>query len=193
MQPGHVPGNVAGPTRRILMAERAHKHRAALEARKVMAARGEVPFYNVRAARVADLAMMADAWLQSYRFSPVTGPIPPEVYRIEQRDRVRRLITRSKALCAVDDDNDSRVTGWVVFEPPRSAGKHAVLHYMSVHPALQNLGLGAALMGLVRKVAGGPDDPVFCTHYTFPMKRLMARWNLIYNPYLLEVRPDDYP
>ncbi len=175
------------------MAERAHKHRAAMEARKVMSERGEVPFFKVRAAKVADLAIITDAWMQSARFSPVTQPIPGDVYRIEQRERVRRLITRSKALCAVDEEDTSRVTGWVVFQPPSGPGKHVVLHYISVHPALQNLGLGTALMRLARSVAEDQDAPVFCTHYTFPLRRLIARWNLIYNPYLLEMRPDDYP
>lgn len=183
---------MAGPPK-VVKAERAHKHRAALEARKKLAERGEVPFFNVRPAKISDVGLITDAWLTSYRFSPVAQSVPPKIYRIEQRDRIRRIMSRCKVVCAVHDDDADRVAGWAVFAPPAQPGRHVVLHYLSVHPALQNLGLGTALMRLVRSISPDPQMPVFCTHYTLALRRVMKTWNLLYNPYLLELPPEDYP
>ncbi len=177
----------------VRKAEAQHKHRAALEARKRLAARGEVPFFQVRPARIADVGLITDAWLTSYRTSPAVQGVPAKVYRIEQRDRIRRVMSVSKVLCAVDHEDENRIAGWVVFAPAAQPGRHVVLHYLSVHPTLQNLGLGAALMRLVRSLAPDPDAPVFCTHYTVAIRGLLKRWNLLYNPYLLGMSPEDYP
>lgn len=169
--------------------ERKLKTAAATAARKAMAARGDVPEYTVRGVAVPDLAMITDAWLVSYQFSPVTDPIPKDVYRVEQRARIRRIIASGKCICAVDPENLDRIKGWVVYEPPRgtSESHYAILHYVSVHPTLQNMGLGETLVNLVRSLNSAVDSPLWITHYTFPMRRLMTKWNLIYNPYLLEV------
>lgn len=168
-------------------------HKAAREARKTMAERGELPQYNVRVARLEDLPLITEAWLTSYAYSPVAEAVAKDVYRVEQRDRVRRLVVRSKLLCAVDPEKQDRIKAWVCFEVPAvmKPGRFVILHYVSVHPSLQNMGLGRELVTLARSLNSAPDDPLWTTHMTYPMRRLMDRWNLIYNPYLLEVKPDD--
>ena len=179
----------ANPLRRRMeeQEERSLVTKAAVAARKAMAERGEIPEYNVRSARASDLPLITDAWLTSYRFSYSVGPVPKDIYGVEQRARVGRLVPRSKVLCAVDLHDEARIKGWICFEPPKQPEHYTVVHYICVHPSLQNMGMGSALIAVARSTNQDHEAPMWTTHHTLPMRRLIGRWNLIYNPYILEV------
>lgn len=148
----------------------------------------------IRPMCIDDAAYVLDSWANSYRRSQVTGPIERDVFNIEQRARINRLITRptSRVFVACDAEDTNQIRGWVCFEAPREEGQLPILHYVCVQPAHQLQGIGAALMGLCRQTAFDAEAPIWSTHETQPMRHVRPKWNLLYNPYLLEV-PDRKP
>lgn len=139
-----------------------------------------------RAMTIDDAAFVLDSWCSSYRHSPHVGPVDDAVFKIEQRARVYRLVPKSKVLLAVDPKDQTRIRGWICFEPPRESNGLPIVHYVLVRPELQSRGIGTALVDLAKRTAKDPAGPIWTTHETYPMKRLRAKWGAMYNNYLLD-------
>jgi GNAT superfamily N-acetyltransferase len=143
----------------------------------------------IRPMCIDDAAYVLDSWANSYRRSPTTGPIEREVFNIEQRARINRLVSRphSRVFVACDAEDTHQIRGWVCFEAPQSDDGIPVMHYVCVQPAFQMQGIGTALVALCRATAKDSEAPMWATHETQPMRHIREKWNLLYNPYLLEV------
>lgn len=141
----------------------------------------------VRPISIDDASYVIDSWARSYRRSPTTGAIEDDVFKIEQRARIDRLICRSKTFIACEPDDKRQIRGWIVFEPGH-AQKIPIVHYVCVQPSYQVTGIGSALVGIARETATDPDAFMWSTHETAPMRHIRSKWNLVYNPYLLEVK-----
>jgi GNAT superfamily N-acetyltransferase len=141
----------------------------------------------VRPISIDDASYVIDSWVRSYRRSPATGPIEDDVFKIEQRARIDRLICRSKTFIACEPEDKRQIRGWVCFEPG-NANKIPVIHYVCVQPSFQVSGIGTALVSIARQTASDVESFMWCTHDTAPMRHIRPKWNLLYNPYLLEVK-----
>lgn len=143
----------------------------------------------IRPMVIEDAAYVLDSWANSYRRSIVTGPIEREVFNIEQRARINRLVQRSTArvFVACDAEDKNKIRGWICFETPRGEHVIPVIHYVCIQPAHQQQGIGTALVELARQTASDPQAHMWTTHETQPMRHIREKWNLLYNPYLLEV------
>lgn len=166
---------------RKLRQQRREKEKAEREAGK------KPPPVTVRVMGIDDASHIIDSWCRSFRRSATVGPVEPDVFKIEQRSRIDRLICRSQVLICSDAVDTTRIRGWVCFEAPRGERAIPVVHYVCVHPEHQQLGIGTALVGLVRRLAQDPETFLWCTHDTAPMRHIRPKWNLLYNPYLLEI------
>lgn len=148
----------------------------------------------IRPMQIDDASYVIDSWSNSYRRSPTTGPIDREVFNIEQRARIDRLVTRAAArvFIACDAVDKRQIRGWICFEAPFLEGKVPIVHYVCVQPIYQLNGIGNALIKLARQTHtdADPTAPMWCTHETAPMRHVRPKWGLIYNPYLLEVTQD---
>lgn len=175
-------------TARFLRVTRAIERRELREGTKVAPAPAPI---SIRPMCIDDAAYVLDSWSNSYRRSPTTGPIEREVFNIEQRARINRLVTRphSRIFIACDAVQQRQIRGWVCFEAPQSDDGVPILHYVCVQPAFQMQGIGSALVELARATARDRSVPMWATHETQPMRHIREKWNLLYNPYLLEV-PD---
>lgn len=143
---------------------------------------------TLRGLTIDDAALVIDSWCTSYARSPVTGPISPELFKIEQRARINRLLPKSKQIVAAFTEDPRMVYGWVCYRPLREDTDHPLIHYMAVKPEYQGRGIGKSLLDLVRQACGKTSlDPVFFTHWTVPCRRLERKWNIVYDPYLLEI------
>lgn len=144
---------------------------------------------SIRPMCIDDAAYVLDSWANSYRRSVITGPIEREVFNIEQRARINRLISRpaSRVFVACDAEKTEQIRGWVCFEPPLRDDGFAILHYVCVQPSHQQQGIGTALVNVARQTAKDADAMMWATHETQPMRHIREKWNLLYNPYLLEV------
>ncbi len=130
---------------------------------------------------------ICDSWARSFMHSDVVRQVPSDIYKVEQRARMDRIIRRSVSLCLVNPKEPSYVSGYVIFEPPKDKTALPILHFILVHSNLQGRGLASQLFNLVRKTKNSDSDLIWSTHWTHPMRRVGQKWNLIYNPYLLEL------
>lgn len=135
----------------------------------------------------ADEAFVTDSWARSFLHSPAVRNVDSELYKVEHRARIKRLLGSSITLILCSADKEDHVIGFTIFERPKASPALAILHYLLIHASLQGNGFGSLLLKFVRQTSHDAEDPIWTTHWTIPMKNLMGRWNLIYNPYLLEV------
>lgn len=142
---------------------------------------------SVRPINIDDASYVIDSWVRSYRRSPTTGAIEDDVFKIEQRARIDRLICRSKTFIACEPEDTRQIRGWICFEAGHEK-KIPIVHYVCVQPSFQLTGIGSALVGIVRQTAKDADSFLWATHETAPMRHIRRKWNLLYNPYLLEVK-----
>jgi GNAT superfamily N-acetyltransferase len=142
---------------------------------------------SIRPINIDDASHVIDSWIRSFRPSPTVGPVESAVFHIEQRARINRLISRSKTFMACDAVDKKLIRGWIVFEPPKAAEHAPVVHFVCVHPSYQLQGIGTALVNLAKQTHPDPEAPMWCTHDTSPMRHIRPKWNLLYNPYLLEL------
>jgi len=174
-------------TNRIIRATRAIEQREIREGKRPAPEPSPI---TIRPMQIDDAAYVLDSWATSYRRSPTTGPIEREVFNIEQRARINRLVTRAASrifvACCIADAQ--LIRGWICFEAPQSSDGIPILHYVCVHPAHQMRGIGTALVALCRNTANDAEAPMWSTHETQPMRHIREKWNLLYNPYLLEVQ-----
>jgi hypothetical protein len=140
----------------------------------------------IRAWKPEDLNLIIDSWASSYRFSPEVQYIDPDVYKVEQRSRIYRLVTRSRILVANREGCPDDILGWVCFEPPVALGQLPIVHYVLVQRSVQLQGIATSLIELCRKTASEPDSPMWGTHHTAPMRHLRRKWQVMHNTYLLE-------
>jgi hypothetical protein len=74
---------------------------------------------------------------------------------------------------------------WFPGGPPTRSGSLPVVQYMLERTELQGCGIGTSLLNFARQTAQDPTGPMWMTHYSYSMKRLMKPFNLMYNPFLL--------
>lgn len=142
---------------------------------------------TVRPMTPEDIPFVTDSWARSFLHSPSVRNVPDDVYKLEIRARIDRLLKQSVTLVLSAADSPTHVSGFVIFQPPKNDASLPILHYLLIHANLQDRGLGSKLFKLVSDTRNSPEDPCWATHWTIPMKRVISRWNLIFNPFLLEV------
>jgi hypothetical protein len=136
---------------------------------------------KIRPMKVEDGGFVLDSWCSSYARSPEVG-CDPEVFKIEQRNLIYRLIPKCKVLVACDPENPNTIRGWIAAEPPREPGGLWIIHYCLVKYELQGRGIARALSGLIRQAS--PNGMCWGTHSTFACKWFGKDW-LVRNRYLL--------
>ncbi len=142
---------------------------------------------KIRGINGDDLAFVYDSWCASYSKSPVVGPVQPDLFKIEQRACVTRLLPKSKQIVLCDPTEPKLIRGWICYTPPPAPGKLPTIHYMLVKPEFQGRGLARTMTDLVRTACAlDATSPMFYSHYTGVMRQVERRLNLIYNPYLLQ-------
>ena len=139
----------------------------------------------IRAMQIADASFVIDSWCSSHSHAPGANLIDPAVYKVEQRSLVYRLTPQSKVLVACDPQKHDHIRGYIVFQPPKGPDQLPIVHYMLVRTELQGRGIGRSLLELARKSAKSVDSPMWMTHYSYFIKKLIKPFNLLYNPFLL--------
>jgi hypothetical protein len=136
---------------------------------------------HIRPMCIDDAPFIIDSWCSSYSRSPEVSRIDEQVFKIEQRNLINRLIPRCKVLVACDPDRHTFIRGWLVFEAAREPGGLAIVHYALTKPECQKHGVANALLSNVRTTS--PDGMVWATHATHA-SRWFGKTYMIYNPYL---------
>ncbi len=137
----------------------------------------------------SDKAFIYDTWAQSYRHCSLDSETQcdPEIYKIEIRHRMDRLIPRSNVIIGCDPDKTDVIRCYVVFEKPKRETQLPVLHYMLVRTELQNRGLGRRMVELVRKSAFVEESFIYASHWTRAMRYIGPNYGVLRNNFCTEV------
>ncbi len=99
-----------------------------------------------RDATAADVPLIMDSWLNSWRTSPWAGIIPNNTYYPLTRRVIEQLIMRgAKLTVACKEDKPDVILGWACTEQTNEQDPHAVIHYIYVKDAyvkLRSIGRG---------------------------------------------------
>ena len=140
----------------------------------------ETPAYIVEFATVDELPFILDAWCAGQADQP-HQLVPAEIFKVEMRARVMRLVGANKV--AVARVADGSVLGFVCYGWD-SASKLPVIHYVYVKGAHRRSGIAKTL---AMKAAGLTPGGVWWHTHTTPRSGKIARAHEgIYNSFLLE-------
>lgn len=131
----------------------------------------------VRPFRETDLSFVMRSWLDNYRYS---SQFAREIgsdddYYPYHRALVAAILARptTQVHVACEAGDEDHVYGYAVLE---QQDRELVLHYAYVKPAYRGFGIGRTLM---------LTNPTACTHLTATGKKLLHKFSLKYNPYLI--------
>ncbi len=127
---------------------------------------------KLRKANPSDHNLIFKTWLRSYAGSTFANDIDASVYFSEHNELIKKVLFRVDVVCAVSEDDETQVIGWMACE----FNGLDILHYMAVKKLYWKMGVGRMLIQELK--------PSFIyTHNTELFQKSFAGKN-IYNPYL---------
>jgi hypothetical protein len=136
----------------------------------------------VKSATSADIdavTLVIDSWCSSYK-AYGAEEIEADVFKVEQRDRIFRLLGKAQLTLAVSPNGE--VLGWCVHGWEKKS-QVPVVHYMYVKKESRHGLIGERLL---RATGWRPGSVCWVTHWMPCVRALKNKWGWIYNPYLLE-------
>lgn len=112
---------------------------------------------KVRAFREADIPLVMDSWMETYRSAPDVRLVPNEVYFPTQRRVIRALMARCRLAVACDPNDEDQVYGWVAWEERE---RDVVIHYTYTKGIFRRMGVARRLW----QVANPSGKDVVATH-----------------------------
>lgn len=136
-----------------------------------------------RQASYDDFPFIVNSWAASMADSDLGRSVTQDVFKVEIRARINRLIESSHNVVLEDD---GKIAGFICVN--RDHPKFRILHFVYVAKAYRRRGVCAQLMHLTL-----PRDAeiIWATHKRANFKHLAAKYPLIYNPFLLEAMPNE--
>jgi hypothetical protein len=127
-----------------------------------------------------DEGFVFNAWLRSYRRSPIVERMPNQVYYPEFHEQIEQILARDSVsvLMATTPEDDDRLVGFLVTE---RLGELVVMHYAYVKQYLRRFGVWrqlAAAAGL------NIDEPYFYTFHPPVMDGIAKNSRAAYKPEL---------
>lgn len=152
--------------------------------------------WKVEFARIEDVAFILDSWCADENlYVGRPSDMDPEDFKVEQRGRVRKLISTYK--CAVvrptaaywqergEKPNPNTLFGWICYGFDRATLK-PLIHFVYVKAEYRKHGLANALLHAagVRR-----EDMAWATHSRMKLRRAMKAKGIRYNYFLLDYEP----
>lgn len=152
--------------------------------------------YTIEPATVDELALIIDSWCAGQAGQPHYALVPPEIFKVEMRARVTRLLGTSRCAVArptplgwdvlgvapVNRDTRS-ILGWVCYAYDK-ATQAPIIHFLYVKARYREQGVAT---GLATKAAGVSRDNLWWSTHTTPrIGKLLRRCGGTWNPFLLE-------
>ena len=152
--------------------------------------------YSIQLAQVAHVPLIIDSWASDQMVNGVYGLVDRDIFRVEVRARILRLISSCRCAAIVPTaaytakqpvpPPASELFGWACYGWDKASEK-PVLHYVYIRQDYRNNGLARRL--LKEAVAVSPERPGWAS-FIIPWHRKTARrYGLVYNPFLHDYRP----
>ncbi len=137
-----------------------------------------------RTPNAGDESFIYNAWLKSYKDSPCGKTMVSDVFFSNHKLIVSSLLGDDSVdiLLAVNPDNPAQIYGFACLEKTPAV---STIHYVYVKYNFRKLGIAAAL---VAQLEPNPDNIKFFTHLPREWREVVTKYDVVYNPYLLETR-----
>lgn len=129
-----------------------------------------------------DDGLIFKTWIDSLKHHPPWREMTFADFRVGQHAKIERTLCRSKieARIAAHPSGEPKY-GWICTEPYREG---IILHYVYVRSGYRQSGIASQLLE-----ASGVDigtTPIICTAWTKSLSYHKHRWNLTFNPFILD-------
>lgn len=133
---------------------------------------------RIRKATESDVAFIFNSWLKSYRDSGFGRAIMTTIFFSEHHKVLERILRTCDVYVACNDKDAAELYGWACGE---FVDGIFVLHYIYVKHTYRLIGLGKLLLNQFK-----PDLNLgsIYTHKTEISRKLEAKFNMVYNPYI---------
>lgn len=116
----------------------------------------------------SDHSLVLSSWLQGgYTHCSAFRDMPKSLYYGLHEPTVKRVLSVSDGLCAVDPEDLSHVLGYVVYKHYQD---FTVLHWIYVKQSFRHLGIGDYLLKALQ-----PQELVFTSHETYESPKWLNR------------------
>jgi hypothetical protein len=150
----------------------------------------------VEPARIEDVGFIIDSWCADENvYVGRPDDMDPEIFKVEQRARVRRLLSSCPAVVARptpaywqargEKADPNRLFGWIVYTFDRATLK-PLIHFTYVKGEHRRQGVCAALLHAAGYRAG---EMAWASHCRLKVARRMKSKGIIYNRFLLDYDP----
>mgnify|MGYP002135715089 CR=1 FL=1 len=138
----------------------------------------------LREATESDHSFVYNSWLKSFRQgSPWARLVPPQIFYANHKQVIALILKAAKVLIACNPEDPEQIYGYVVYTPHRGT----VIHYVYVKQPYRQLGFAKKLIAEAKQEQHINILPLTATHITVIWEQhLRDRFNMIYNPYILE-------
>lgn len=140
------------------------------------------PTIEFRQATTADEAFIFDSWLRSQWKLDAREKMPSTIFFAGQRQRIDRLLPRSRVIIAYSPADATEALGYVVAE---ASWKTACVHWLYVKSTFRRLGIASRLLQVTLAMCNASN--LQHSHKSDARaKRLFERVGSTFNPYAAE-------
>jgi GNAT superfamily N-acetyltransferase len=136
-----------------------------------------IPKMKLRAPNLDDANFIFNSWLKSYRNSAFAKPQCNTVYYSNYKAIVNNLLERGLVLVACNEEDESQVFGYIVYED--LPNDNLLAHYIYVKHTYRKMGIAKRLISSVRK----NNNPVLISHHSKLLDTLNNDLRVIYDPF----------
>lgn len=134
---------------------------------------------RLRQATEADAPFIFNAWLKSFRNSPLARTLNNTTYFSEHHKVIEKILKNSDTIIACNNNDPNQIFGFI------SASKVEgifCLHYIYVKHTFRKLGIGSQLLNVFEH---DPTTASIYTHHTKTAEKLAPKFSMMHHPYVL--------
>lgn len=125
-----------------------------------------------------DINFIYNAWLKSYRNNNLTKPICNDVFFSNHKDIITNILKNSNTSIICNKDDTTQIYGFITYTSD-------IIHFCYVKYPYRRFGLGRQLFNHVYNTYSD-NTHIRITHYSPKVNKYIDKYNLVFNPYLLE-------
>lgn len=135
---------------------------------------------SIRLANSDDLGYVIATWSRDYHKVHPINFIPNNIYIPNQTKLINNIISKTQIYVACIEDEPNTIVGYMVAKPYDK--DNIILHWMNVKGIFRRVGVAKILLSTFDY----NNKNIICSHYFDLFKKLKDRYNLVYDPTLLE-------
>ncbi len=134
----------------------------------------------IRPALADDFPYILKTWSIDYHKVYPINNIPNSIYVPAQTAIIKKLVQRSECIIACIDDEPTTIVGYLIYQPVNDL--NIVVHWGQTKGIFRRMGVLKTLLDSLQT----QNKNIICTHIFSLFKELKDRYNLIYDPTLLQ-------